>query len=450
MSSRFAVSEPPPQMIERTRSPIFFRRGCRSTSSCTRSRPDRLHPGDVALDRRDLAVVAERPERLRAAPGGGGVRAVAAVEEDEARGEVLVAQVGVEPPDLRQLREPLVDDGAVREARDREVGADLLAQHLVEGEAEQVAARRASRPRSAPSGGGRGPGAPPARSGARRRPEAAPRGRSARRPSRARRPRPARRAPRRASRSGGAGRRPRAGRTCRAPRRAGRSDGRGRESGRGGAARGCRAGAPPRARGRRGGRTAGTGRARSRPGAAPRPPGARRGSPSRTRRVRRRLRGVHVGRRPPSYEPARIETMPPRSMAGVRISRHAADARPFVIPRSFGRSRATRNPPAPVIPRSFGRVGRRGIRRRPSFRGAPVASGDEESAGLVIPRSFGRVGRRGIRRRCHSEEPRPRRATRNPPALSFRGASAASGDEESAGAGARLRIPRATAAAPSE
>jgi len=81
---------------------------------------------------------------LRAAPGGGGVRAVAAVEEHEARGEVLVAQVGVEPPDLRQLGEPLVDDGAVREARDREVDADLLAQHLVEGEAEEVAAGQPS------------------------------------------------------------------------------------------------------------------------------------------------------------------------------------------------------------------------------------------------------------------------------------------------------------------
>ena len=102
--------------------------------------PDRLHPGHVALDRRDLAVVAERPERLRAAPGGRGVGAVAAVEQHEARGVVRVAQVGIEPPDLRQLGEPLVDDGAVRQARDREVVADLLAQHLVEREAQQVAA----------------------------------------------------------------------------------------------------------------------------------------------------------------------------------------------------------------------------------------------------------------------------------------------------------------------
>ena len=197
-------------------------------------------------------------------------------------------------------------------------------------------------------------------------------------------------------------------------------------------------------------------------------------------------------------------------MPEVRISRHAANARhlssraapaagpsfrgapvvsgdeesasvcpsAFVIPRSSGRvgrrgirqrlsvgvchseelrpRRATRNPPAsarviprspgrrPVIPRSAGRVGRRGIRRRrrgdcgflgrrrdralgmtglasfrgaraagPSFRGAPVASGDEESAGVGA---------------CHSEEPRSRRATRNPPASAR-----------------RLRIPRATA-----
>ena len=39
MSSRFAVSEPPLQMIERTRSPIFRRRGWRSPSSRTRSGP---------------------------------------------------------------------------------------------------------------------------------------------------------------------------------------------------------------------------------------------------------------------------------------------------------------------------------------------------------------------------------------------------------------------------
>jgi hypothetical protein len=102
--------------------------------------PDRLHPGDVALDGRDLAVVAERPERLRAAPGGRGVGAVAAVEQHETRGVVRVAQVRVELADLRQLGEPLVDDRAVRQARDREVVADLLAQHLVEREPQQVAA----------------------------------------------------------------------------------------------------------------------------------------------------------------------------------------------------------------------------------------------------------------------------------------------------------------------
>ena len=39
MSSRLAVSEPPAQMIERTRLPIFLSRGCRSTSRLTRSGP---------------------------------------------------------------------------------------------------------------------------------------------------------------------------------------------------------------------------------------------------------------------------------------------------------------------------------------------------------------------------------------------------------------------------
>ena len=101
---------------------------------------DRVHPGHVAADGRDLPVVGQAPERLGAPPGGGGVRGVAAVEEHEARGAVLVPQVGIELGDPRELGEAAVDDGAVGKARDREVVAPGLAQGLVEGEAQQVAA----------------------------------------------------------------------------------------------------------------------------------------------------------------------------------------------------------------------------------------------------------------------------------------------------------------------
>ena len=56
----------------------------------------RLHPGDVPLDRVDLAVVAEQPERLRALPARLGVRREALVEDRPRRRPVGVGEVGVE------------------------------------------------------------------------------------------------------------------------------------------------------------------------------------------------------------------------------------------------------------------------------------------------------------------------------------------------------------------
>ena len=277
MSSRFAVSEPPPQMIERTRLPIFLSRGCRSTSRLTRSGPIASIQATLPLIVEISPLCAERPERLRAAPGGRGVGAVAAVEQHEARGVVRVAQVRVELADLRQLRQALVDHGAVREARDREVGADLGAQHLVEREAQQVAAGEPAvfaqpcRPAEERLAARARCGAPPSRAAA---------------PSPGRRPRRAPPAPR--PLHAAAARLERRGRTCRAPRRAARPAGRGRGSGRAAAATGCRAAGPRRGRARRGGRTGGRGRARCRSaGARPRPD-ARPGTPCRRRPARRR------------------------------------------------------------------------------------------------------------------------------------------------------------------
>ena len=134
---------------------------------------DRLHPGHVALDRRDLAVVAERPEGLGAAPGGGGVRAVAAVEQHEARGEVLVAQVGVELGRSSRARpapcrRPCGSRGSPSRSRRRSRRPAPR-----RGPGAGGSGRRASRPRSAPRGGGRGPGAPRGRCAGPPRPGAA-------------------------------------------------------------------------------------------------------------------------------------------------------------------------------------------------------------------------------------------------------------------------------------
>ena len=96
----------------------------------------------VALQRVDLAVVAEQPERLRALPGRRRVRREAAVEHDVRRDERRVSEVGVEERQAVADDERLVSHRPEREAR--EVVADA-----------GVAARRlgaAARPERAPLG----------------------------------------------------------------------------------------------------------------------------------------------------------------------------------------------------------------------------------------------------------------------------------------------------------
>ena len=74
-----------------------------------------LRPGDVALDRVDLTVVAEEPERLRPLPARLGVRREALVEDRPGRLPCWVAEVGVEARELGRRAERLVRHRAERE-----------------------------------------------------------------------------------------------------------------------------------------------------------------------------------------------------------------------------------------------------------------------------------------------------------------------------------------------
>ncbi len=101
---------------------------------------DGFEPGDVARDGIDLPVMGESPEGLGSAPRGGGIRAIAAVEEEEAGGEAGVLEVGIELGDAGEGEEAFVDHRAVREADDGEVVARHLPNRLVEGQTQEVAA----------------------------------------------------------------------------------------------------------------------------------------------------------------------------------------------------------------------------------------------------------------------------------------------------------------------
>ena len=76
-----------------------------------------LHPGDVPVDRVDLAVVTEQPERLRALPARIGVGGEPLVEDRPRRRPAGIGEVGVEAPQLRRRAEGLVRHGAERERR---------------------------------------------------------------------------------------------------------------------------------------------------------------------------------------------------------------------------------------------------------------------------------------------------------------------------------------------
>ena len=77
-----------------------------------------LHPGDVPLDRVDLAVVTEQAERLRTLPARLGVGREALVEDRPGDLERRVAQVGVERVQLCRRAESLVGDRAEGERGD--------------------------------------------------------------------------------------------------------------------------------------------------------------------------------------------------------------------------------------------------------------------------------------------------------------------------------------------
>src|SRR5439155_26608959 len=78
-------------------------------------------------DRVDLAVVAEKPERLRPLPRRLGVRREAMVENAEGNLEARVTQVGVKRSELVGSAERLVDDRAEGERGDVEVVAAVEA-----------------------------------------------------------------------------------------------------------------------------------------------------------------------------------------------------------------------------------------------------------------------------------------------------------------------------------
>ena len=118
----------------------------------------RLHPGDVALDRVDLAVVRDQAERLRPFPARRGVRREALVEDRPGDGPLGVAEVGVEARELRGGGERLVGDRPERErgevdaldelrAPARPVGAELRVGLVRRGE-HQLGDARDARPRA--------------------------------------------------------------------------------------------------------------------------------------------------------------------------------------------------------------------------------------------------------------------------------------------------------------
>ena len=79
-----------------------------------RGRPLRpcLHPRPVRLDRVDLAVVGEGPERLGVVPTREGVRRETLMEHGKCRLEVGIAQVPIELSDATRGEQALVHDAS--------------------------------------------------------------------------------------------------------------------------------------------------------------------------------------------------------------------------------------------------------------------------------------------------------------------------------------------------
>src|SRR5690349_1100899 len=78
----------------------------------------RPHPGEVATERVDLAVVAYVAVRVRQWPGWEGVGREARVNESERGCEIGLGKIAIEVAQLRRPQHPFVDDGSRRQARD--------------------------------------------------------------------------------------------------------------------------------------------------------------------------------------------------------------------------------------------------------------------------------------------------------------------------------------------
>ena len=82
-----------------------------TTQLQTKLRRQPAHPGAVAGDGVDLAVVREQPERLRQRPARRGIGGEALVEHHRAAGQVRAPQVGVELGEAVGQDHALVADG---------------------------------------------------------------------------------------------------------------------------------------------------------------------------------------------------------------------------------------------------------------------------------------------------------------------------------------------------
>jgi hypothetical protein len=107
--------------------------------------PAGAHPRGVALQRVDLAVVAEETERLRALPRRRGVRGEPLVKDPERDGEVGVAQVGVEAVELVGRAQGLVGDRPEGERRDVRAGRRLGPLPCAVGTQLRLVGRRSER-----------------------------------------------------------------------------------------------------------------------------------------------------------------------------------------------------------------------------------------------------------------------------------------------------------------
>ncbi len=156
------------------------------------------HPAHVAEQRVELAVVGAHVERVRERPRREGVGGEPRMDDGQRARETWIGQVGVEASELGRREHALVDDGARREARDRQVSLAGLRRARPPGGSRTACARRrrsrARRRRQPRRAGG---------SRARRRARARPRGRRprARRASRSPAGPPRRRWPRSAPRA---------------------------------------------------------------------------------------------------------------------------------------------------------------------------------------------------------------------------------------------------------